>query len=58
MSEIKVLREINSPNIMQFVAVYETQNSIYLILELLNGGEVFKVENGAPSSDETYFIMK
>jgi serine/threonine protein kinase len=32
---------------MNLEAVYETENSIYLVLELLCGGEIFKMRNGA-----------
>ena len=34
-NEIQLMRELNHPNIMKLYEVYETQNSLYMGLELL-----------------------
>jgi calcium-dependent protein kinase len=39
--EIEVIRILDHPNLMKIFAVYETKNSIYLVLELLAGGQLF-----------------
>jgi serine/threonine protein kinase len=39
-NEISIMRELNHPNIMRLEEIHESQNSIYLIIELLEGGEL------------------
>lgn len=34
-NEIKLLRQLNQPNIMKLYAVYESDNSIYMTMELV-----------------------
>ena len=34
------MRKLDHPNIMKLYCVYETENSIYMILELLQGGNL------------------
>ncbi|CAD8127845.1 unnamed protein product [Paramecium sonneborni] len=41
-NEIRVMRRLNQENILRLYEVYETQNSIYFILDLLEGGELLK----------------
>jgi len=40
MNEIGIMKELTHENIMRLFEVHESQNSIYLILELLEGGEL------------------
>ena len=35
------MRNINHKNIMKLLEIHESQNSIYLVTELLEGGELF-----------------
>lgn len=35
------MRELNNKHLMKLHEVYETQNSIYMVLELLYGGSLF-----------------
>jgi serine/threonine protein kinase len=37
-NEIEIMRMLDYPNIMKLYEVFETENSLYLILELLEGG--------------------
>ena len=37
MNEIQIMRALDHPNLMKLYEVYETQNSIYMCLELLEG---------------------
>ena len=39
--EIKILMKADHPNIIKLYQVYETQRSLYLIMEKCNGGELF-----------------
>lgn len=40
-NEIKILRMVDHENIVKLYEVYETDSSVYLVLELLEGGELF-----------------
>ena len=41
MNEIAIMRKYNHPNLLKIYEVYETENSIYIVLDLLEGGELF-----------------
>lgn len=41
MNEIRILRDLNHPNIIQLYQVHETANSIYLVMDLVSGGDIF-----------------
>ena len=40
-NEMEILQSIKHPHIMNLVEMHESKNSIYLVLELLEGGELF-----------------
>ena len=46
--EIKILRQVRHPNIVQLFEIIETPKQFYLIMEYANGGELFEfiVQNG------------
>ena len=39
-NEINIMREINSEYCLKLYETYETNNSIYLVVDLLSGGEL------------------
>jgi serine/threonine protein kinase len=39
--EINLLRKIRHPNVLQLYEIFESDNNIHLILEHLNGKELF-----------------
>jgi len=41
-NEIEIMRKINHKNVIKLFEVYETTNSIYLVIELIKGGELMK----------------
>lgn len=41
LNEITVMRKLKHPNIMNLEEIHESKNSVYLVLELLEGGELF-----------------
>ena len=54
-NEIEVMRELRHPHIMLLEEVHESQNSIYLVTELLEGGELFNyVSDRGPLSPKEY----
>lgn len=59
-NEIDVMRALKHQNIMTLEEVHESQNSIYLIMELLEGGELFTyiTEKGTPKVPELINIMR
>lgn len=56
-NEIKMLRLAQSEFSMKLQSIYETENSIYLVLELMKGGEIFKMRNGALTSKNAQHII-
>lgn len=40
-NEIKLLRKLNHPHVLKLHAVFESENSIYMTLELLEGGQLY-----------------
>ncbi len=41
-NEIEIMRDLNHKNCMKLWEVHESSNSIYLVMELLKGGELFE----------------
>lgn len=54
------MRELDNKNLMKLYEVYESQNSIYVSVELLEGGQLYdKIKNKHKfSMDETKAVMK
>ena len=50
--EISIMRMLNHPNIVKLYDVLQTQNNIYLVLELVTGGELFDKIVSAKKFDE------
>lgn len=50
--EISVMRMLNHPNCVKLFDVLQTQNNIYLVLELVTGGELFDRIVSAKKFDE------
>lgn len=42
MNEIEIMKELHHKNIMKLEEIHESNNSIYLVMELLKGGELFE----------------
>jgi calcium/calmodulin-dependent protein kinase I len=53
-TEIKILRELNHPHIVQLKEVVATADNTYIVMELLSGGELFNriVEKGSYPEEE------
>mmetsp|Transcript_21084 Transcript_21084/g.30464 ORF Transcript_21084/g.30464 Transcript_21084/m.30464 type:complete len:427 (+) Transcript_21084:129-1409(+) len=58
--EIKVLSELNHPNIIKLEDVFETADRIFIVMEIMNGGELFDyvVEKGTLSEQEAASIVR
>lgn len=41
-NEINVLKDLDHPNIVKFYSTYVEDNNIYLVMEYVSGGELFK----------------
>lgn len=54
------MRELNHPHIMKLHEVFETENSLYFILDLLEGGQLYdKIKAKTKfSSDAVRSIMR
>ena len=40
-TELAIIKVIEHPNIVQLIDVYENEDKIYILLELMKGGELF-----------------
>jgi len=58
--EIRVLTDLKHPNVIQMVDVYETADRIFIVMEVMNGGELFDyvVEKGTLSETEASAIVR
>lgn len=61
MNEISIMKQLDHQNVMKLFEVHESQNSVYLILELLEGGELLDYiskKKGTMKSSEYKHIMR
>ena len=42
LTEINIMRKLNHPNIIKLYEVHESPSTIYLVLNLVQGGELLK----------------
>jgi len=58
--EIKVLKSLNHPNIIHIEDSYETPDRIYMVMEMMKGGELFDyvVEKGTLSEEEASVLVR
>ncbi|CAG0915247.1 unnamed protein product [Notodromas monacha] len=59
-NEIQVLRRLRHPNIVQLVETFEDKNKVYLVMELVTGGELFDriVEKGSYTEKDAADLMR
>ncbi|XP_053984101.1 calcium/calmodulin-dependent protein kinase type 1 isoform X1 [Hylaeus volcanicus] len=59
-NEIKVLRRLTHPNIVQLLETFEDKHKVYLIMELVTGGELFDriVEKGSYTEKDASYLIR
>ncbi|KAF7458493.1 CAM kinase, SNF1 family [Cryptosporidium felis] len=59
-TEIEVLRRVHHPHIVHFIASFEEEDHVCLVLEFLGGGELFEwiAQKGAYSEEQAKIAMK
>lgn len=59
-TEIRVLKDLKHPNVIQLEDVFETADRIFIVMEVMNGGELFDyvVEKGTLSEAEASVIVR
>ncbi|XP_076313466.1 calcium/calmodulin-dependent protein kinase type 1-like [Tachypleus tridentatus] len=59
-NEIKVLRRLKHPNIVQLIETFEDKGKVYLVMELVTGGELFDriVEKGSYTEKDASHLIK
>uniref|UniRef100_A0A0B6YCF0 Protein kinase domain-containing protein n=1 Tax=Arion vulgaris TaxID=1028688 RepID=A0A0B6YCF0_9EUPU len=59
-NEISVLRRLNHPNIVRLVDVFEDKTHVYLVMELVTGGELFDriVEKGSYTEKDASQLIR
>ena len=60
LTEIAILKQVKHPHVIQLHQIFESKKKIYLITELLQGGELFDriVERGSFSEADASVLMK
>ena len=58
-SEVDIMRNVDHPNIIKLYDVYESSHHVYMVLELVSGGELFDriVDKGHFSEADASVIM-
>lgn len=58
--EIEVMKKVDHPNVIRLVAIFEDKSFIYLVMELVTGGELFDkiVEKGSYSEKEAAALVR
>ncbi|XP_037956041.1 calcium/calmodulin-dependent protein kinase type 1 isoform X2 [Teleopsis dalmanni] len=59
-NEIRVLRKLTHPNIVQLLETYEDKSKVYLVMELVTGGELFDriVEKGSYTEKDASHLIR
>ncbi len=59
-NEIKVLKKLNHPNVLNLKEIYETVNNTYLITDFCNNGDLAKIlfKKGKLSEKQAIYIMR
>jgi len=59
-NEIRVLRRLHHPNIVELLEVHEDKTKVYLVMELVTGGELFDriVEKGSYTEKDAADLIK
>jgi len=58
--EVDILKKVNHPNIIALKELFDTPDKLYLIMELVTGGELFDkiVEKGSYTEDEASTLVR
>lgn len=59
-NEIEILKKVKHPNIVQMFSLVDNKDAIYLVMELVTGGELFDriVERGSYTEKDASHLMK
>eukprot|EP00095_Tigriopus_kingsejongensis_P004505 maker-scaffold427_size174323-snap-gene-0.38 protein:Tk04505 transcript:maker-scaffold427_size174323-snap-gene-0.38-mRNA-1 annotation:"hypothetical protein DAPPUDRAFT_327956" len=59
-NEIRVLRRLDHPNVVKLLEAYESKSSVYLVMELVTGGELFDriVEKGSYTEKDAADLIR
>jgi calcium/calmodulin-dependent protein kinase I len=58
--EIEIMKTVNHPNVLKLIEIYEDDESVYIVMELVDGNELFDriVDRGYYSEKSTVHIVK
>lgn len=54
MTEVELLKKLNHPNILKLYEVFDTPATLFMVLELVNGGDLYDTLKKAGRLPETY----
>lgn len=60
LTEIAILKEVRHPNVIRFHDIFESSSHLYLVMELLEGGELYDaiVSKGCFKEDEAFVLFQ
>ena len=56
-TEIDIMKQVDHPNIVKMYSVYEDEKYLYLVMELLSGGEVSLILNNSSSLSFVFHLI-
>lgn len=56
--EIEITWNLNNKNLIKMIELHESENSIYMVLELLEGGEIFSLSGGCLQYDMAIHVLR
>ena len=57
-NEVKIMNELNSPNLLKLITNFEDENNIYIILPLCQNGQLYDLIHKSKKKIKTIYIKK
>ena len=60
LTEISIMKQVNHPNVICMIEIFETRRKLYLVMDVLTGGELFDriVEKGTFSEADAAMLVQ
>ncbi|XP_033114613.1 calcium/calmodulin-dependent protein kinase type 1D-like [Anneissia japonica] len=60
LSEVEILRKVTHPNVVHLQEIFESKNHVYLVMQLVTGGELFDriIERGSYTEKDASFAIR
>jgi serine/threonine protein kinase len=59
-NEVTIIQQTSHPNIIKLIDLYETEEELFLVMEFIQGGELYEslINNGPFTEEEAYLIFR